>query len=128
MVNPRDAALIAADVSLNLVAEKLVGDHATLKNAIVQNTFSSTIYHYALRQNVNAALGGSLSSAASRAVAKGVVLAALKTVHYWADDMKISWGYMLAYAASQAVGELAQPAVTVALALPAVNLDDRTSA
>jgi len=128
MVNPRDAALIAVDVSLSLVAERLVGERASMKNAVVQNTFSSTIYHYALRQNVNSALGGRASSAMTRAAAKGATLAALKALHYWADDMKINWSYMLVYAASQAVGELTQPAVTAALGLPPVNLDEDPSA
>lgn len=127
MVNPRDASLIAVDVALSLVAEKAAGERDSLKNSIVQNTFSSTIYHYALRQNVNSALGGSASSASARAVAKGAVLVALKAVHYWADDMKINWTKMLIYGASQAVGELVQPAVTGALGLPPVNLDEDPS-
>jgi len=124
MVNPRDASLIAVDVALSLVAERVSGDATTLKNAIVQNTFSSTIYHYALRPNVNAALGGSSSSITARAAAKGAVLVALKALHYWADDMKINWGHMLAYGASQAVGELAQPSVVALLGLVEVDLEE----
>lgn len=128
MVNPRDATLIAVDVALSVVAEKAIGERSSLKNAIVRNTFSSTIYHYALRQNVNAALGGSQSTPAARAAAKGAVLAVLKALHYWADDMTISWKGLLVYAASQAAGELAQPTVLAALDLPPVNLDENPSA
>ena len=124
MVNPRDAALIATDVALSLVAEKVIGEGGSLKNAVVQNTFSSTIYHYALRQNVNSALGGSDSSFTARAVAKGATLVALKALHYWADDMKINWANMLVYGISQAVGELGQPAIIAAFGVPPVDLDE----
>ena len=55
MVNKRDALKVGTDVALSLVAEKVSGTGGgSLKNAVVQNTLSSTVYHYALREHVAA--------------------------------------------------------------------------
>ena len=114
MVNKRDAALIAVDVALSTVAEKAIGDRHPLRNTVVQNAMSSTIYHYALRQNVNAAIG----SRGGRMAAKAGVLMALKALHYWADSMPVHLGALAVYGASQAAGEAIQPAVLGALGMP----------
>lgn len=105
MVNKRDAMKVGTDVALSLVAEKVSGTGGgSLKNAVVQNTLSSTVYHYALREHVVAWAPEPYSQMA----AKGLVLAALKAVHYWADGMAIRGMPLLIYAASQAAGELVE--------------------
>lgn len=113
MVNKRDAARIAVDVAMSTAAEIAVGDRHPLKNTLVQNAMSSTIYHYALRENVHAAVEGR----GARLAAKAGVLMALKALHYWADSMPIRPLALATYGASQAAAGLVEPVALGVLGL-----------
>lgn len=101
MVNTEDAKKIAVDTALSVAAARAIGMQKSMKHTIWENAVNSTIYHYALREHVEAFSGAK----AVRAVSKAAVLAALSVLQNWADGSAIVPSRVLVYAASQAAGE-----------------------
>lgn len=105
MVNARDATKIAIDTAASVAAEVTVlpSRGKTMRHTVFENAINSTVWHYALRDTVNAYVPGY----SARLGAKGASLAALRLLQSWADGSPESLASLLIYGASQAAAEVA---------------------